>query len=110
LHPETVADGYAVQDAVAALNGLRQRGWKIGATNAAARAVINIAEPVSGRLYAPFCHDSPAELSADAFGMRALEPEADVPPRREPYGEDDVAEAVAMAHPRSSPRQPAPRP
>ena len=67
LAPESVADGYAVQDAVAALNRLPQRGWKIDATNAAARVVINIAEPVSGRLYAPFCHDSRAELSADAF-------------------------------------------
>ena len=105
LHPESVADGYAVQDAVAALNGLPQRGWKIGATNAAARAVINISEPVSGRLYAPFFHDSPAELSADAFAMRALEPEvaftlaADLPPRSQPYSEDEVAEAVATTHP-----------
>lgn len=74
--PPCEADGYAVQDALIRASGLAAVGWKIGATNRAAQELLSLPGPLSGRLLAPFCFDSPAELSSGDFAVRALEPEA----------------------------------
>lgn len=103
--PPSPADGYAIQHAMVRASGLGAVGWKIGATNRAAQQMLSLLGPVSGRLLAPFCFDSPARLPASDFTIRALEPEiafrlaADLPPRDTPYGAAQVAAAVASAHP-----------
>jgi 2-keto-4-pentenoate hydratase len=103
--PPGVADGYAIQDAMLRASGLAPVGWKIGATNEAAQRMLSLDGPVSGRLLAPFCFDTPATLPTEDFAIRALEPEiafrlaTDLPPRAVPYDEREVAAAVGSAHP-----------
>ncbi|MDP6517071.1 MAG: fumarylacetoacetate hydrolase family protein [Alphaproteobacteria bacterium] len=105
LRPQTVADGYAVQDAVIHRSGLAHVGWKIGATNPVVQAQLGLPGPLSGRLLAPFRHDSPAVLDATDFAMRALEPEiafrlaGDLPARARAYDRAEVAAAVGTVHP-----------
>ena len=103
--PPTIADGYAIQHAMVRASGLPAVGWKIGATNRVAQQMLSLPGPVSGRLLAPFCFESPARLPASDFTIRALEPEiafrlaVDLPPRDAPYSVVQVAAAVASAHP-----------
>jgi len=103
--PPDLEHAYAVQDAMIAAAGLAPAGWKIGATNRAAQHMLNLDGPLSGRLLAPFCFDSPAILPSGDFALRLLEPEiafrlaSDLPPRATRYAPDEVAAAVASAHP-----------
>lgn len=103
--PVSVDDGYAIQDAMVAASGLPFAGWKIGATNRAAQAMLRLDGPVAGRLLAPFCHRTPARIPSADFAIRALEPEiafrlhADLPPRSGGWDAGSVIGAVASAHP-----------
>jgi 2-keto-4-pentenoate hydratase len=105
LWPNTVADGYAIQDALARISGLHSIGWKIGATNQSAQEHLSLSGPLSGRLFAPFRHDSPAMIDSHTALLRALEPEIafrmgrDLPKRARPYNAADVTEAIAWAQP-----------
>lgn len=105
LWPNTVADGYAIQDALARISGLHSIGWKIGATNPSAQEHLSLSGPLSGRLFAPFRHDSPAVIDSHTALLRALEPEIafrmgrDLPKRDRPYDATDVTEAIAWAQP-----------
>ena len=49
--PLTLDEGYAVQHALAVRMGA-QRGWKVGATGAGARAALGVVEPIYGRVFA----------------------------------------------------------
>lgn len=105
IWPNTIADGYAVQDALARISGLHAIGWKVGATSDTARRALSLAEPVSGRLFGPFRHDSPAIIDARTATLRAVEPEVafrmgrDLPEREDPYSTADVTDAIAWAQP-----------
>ncbi len=105
MRPADTDAAYSIQDAhVAGLDGAVV-GWKVGATNAAAQAMLNHAEPFYGRLLAPAVHESPAGIeAADLFG-RGIEVEfafrlgRDLPASGAPYDRDAVAGAVAAVHP-----------
>lgn len=105
LWPTTVTDGYAIQDALARISGLHRVGWKIGATNRAAQEQLSLPGPLSGRLFAPFRHDSPAVINSGTAVLRALEPEIafrlgrDLPARDRPYEPANITEAIAWAQP-----------
>src|SRR5580700_5805239 len=102
--PATVDEGYAIQDALVALSGARVVGWKLGATTPYWQKRGQLSEPIAGRLLEPFVHRSPASLPGGAFHLRLVESEyafrlgRDLPPRAEPYGREEVEDAVVAVH------------
>lgn len=97
VRPRSVAEAYAVQDAVAFALG-PVLGWKVGAS-------APEAEPACAPLLAGALHQSPAVLAAEAFPLRGIEAEIAfrfaTAPKRGPSGFDreGVVEAIATAHP-----------
>jgi 2-keto-4-pentenoate hydratase len=102
--PQTLSDGYAVQDAMAALAGQKVVGWKIAATSAAGQRHIGVEEPLGGRLFADFLLSDGALLPAAPLHMRVAEAEfafrlgRDLAPRETPYEIGEVCDAVADLH------------
>jgi len=103
--PASLAEGYAIQEALVAQGGSPAVGFKIGATSAKAQRFLGIDTPFSGHILAAGVQDSPASLAVGRFNFCLVEPEfafrlADpLPPREQPYDEATVAEAVASLHP-----------
>lgn len=105
LRPADSAAAYAIQDSHAAALGGAVLGWKVGATNAAAQAMLGYPEPFYGRLLAPAVHDSPAEIAADTLFRRGIEVEfafrlaRGLPAAGAPWSREAVADAVGSVHP-----------
>ncbi|MCB0211419.1 MAG: fumarylacetoacetate hydrolase family protein [Anaerolineae bacterium] len=107
--PDNFIEAYAVQDAfveqLLAHYGGRTVGYKIACTNEAAQRDLHVDGPFSGRLLSNFVYDSPAQLYADDFFIRVIEPEygvelgQDLPPRSTPYSRQEVADAVGAIMP-----------
>jgi 2-keto-4-pentenoate hydratase len=99
--PGSLAEGYAVQDAMTALSRQTVFGWKIAATSTAGQRHIGVSEPLAGRLFADFVLKDGAVLDAGPMLMRAAEAEfafrlgQDLPSRADPYQLDEVVRAVA---------------
>jgi len=80
--------------------GWRQIGWKIGCTNAAARAQLGIDAPFYGRLYADTTLPSPADLPAGAGYFKVYEAEIalvvgrNLDPADGPFTADDLEAAT----------------
>jgi 2-keto-4-pentenoate hydratase len=97
LVPMDNAGAYEVQEAVARQLGFAVAGWKVGSPNP--RGEVSAA-PLFDRLVTP----SPARFSPAADSFRAVEAELalslarDLPPRPQPYGEDEAWDAVAAVH------------
>lgn len=95
--PKDWAEAYAIQDAVQ-----RQLGpvaaWKVGAPSPDA-------EPGRSAIAAATLHTGPVRLPASAFNVIGMEAElayrfaTPLPPRDEPYTEEEVAAAIASIHP-----------
>lgn len=104
LRPADLAEGYAVQAAMAGAVGERVVGWKIAATSGAGQAHINVEGPIAGRLFASKLHSDGATLPLRGNRMRVAEAEfafvmgQDLPPRQTPYSREEVLEAVAALH------------
>lgn len=94
--PRTVADAYAIQDAVVAKLGATG-GWKVGARSASA-------EPTCAPLPATLILQSPQRFTSGQFACNGVEAELaftlshDLPPRTQPYCVADVEAAVATVH------------
>lgn len=103
--PATVEDGYAVQDRLIELLGEPVGGWFCACTNPEIQRLLGLDRPYWARLLAAALHESPAVPPAAGFVSIALECEfafrlgRDLPPRERPYEPDEVADAVATAHP-----------
>lgn len=103
--PPTVAEGYEVQDALAAHAGIPVAGFKIGATNKKVQARFGVDTPFSGRLFKPFVSASPMTIPAGAVNFYLIEAEFDfvmgatLAPRAQPYTMDEARAAVATVHP-----------
>jgi 2-keto-4-pentenoate hydratase len=97
VRPRTVADAYAVQDAVVSKLGAIA-GWKVGAKDRSA-------EPTCAPLPAPLILRSPQRFAPGRFADNGVEAELaftlahDLPPRPQPYRVADIAAAVATVHP-----------
>jgi 2-keto-4-pentenoate hydratase len=98
--PQSVAEGYAIQDALASNHGGEVIGWKIAATSSEGQRHIGVSEPLGGRLFARFCHGDGARLPAGGLHMRVAEAEfcfrlvQDLPPRPNSYATEEVMAAV----------------
>lgn len=97
-------EAWAVQSAVAARIGDSVAGWKLGATNATARARLNLARPFLGRIYAAESHRSGEAIGGRLPDGCQLEVELafvfgdSLPARAEPYNRQEVAAAVSSCH------------
>jgi len=104
LRPETRAQGYLIQAQMESLSPQPLFGWKIAATSLAGQRHIAVDGPLAGRLLAEMVHRDGAALTFGANHMRVAEAEFafrmahDLPPRDEPYGQDEVLSAVAKLH------------
>jgi 2-keto-4-pentenoate hydratase len=99
----SVADAYAVQDALA--HGHPVRGWKVTALKPEQQRGYLSDRPVAGALLAPFVHAAPAALPLAAFITPLLECEvafvlgADLPPRATPYSREEIEAAIEAVVP-----------
>lgn len=88
----SIAEAYAIQDAVVAKSG-GIGGWKVGAASPAA-------EPQCAPLPAPLIFQGPARLPAEAYGRLGIEAEiafhitSSLPPRDLPYSRSEVIAGV----------------
>jgi 2-keto-4-pentenoate hydratase len=102
--PENRTSGYAVQAALARESGQPVVGWKIAATSAAGQAHINVDGPIAGRLLANRVLAPGATVSLKGNAMLVAEVEfafrmgQNLPPRAEPYGNEEVLQAVDSLH------------
>lgn len=104
----SLADAYAIQDALCARLGPRlggHAGWKIGLTSPRMQAMCDIPHPVAGRVFAARIHPSGAPLPLGGLLRMGLEFEICVrldralPARAEPWTRAEVAAAVGAVCP-----------
>ena len=102
--PSTRAEGYAIQERLAAIAAQPVVGWKIAATSPAGQAHIKVDGPLAGRLLAKRVLENGAAISLDGNLMRVAEAEfafmvgRDLPKRDTPYTRDEVMAAVSALH------------
>lgn len=102
--PLSLAEGYGIQRAMAALSGRELLGWKIAATSEAGQKHIGVDAPVAGRLFAGFASGDGARVPAGEMLMRVAEAEfafrlaKDLPARGAAYTRAEVADAVSALH------------
>ena len=104
LRPHTLAEGYAIQDAMVGNAAQPVAGWKIAATSKAGQAHIGVTEPLAGRLFKNFILEDGARLPAAPLHMKVMEAEFafrmahDLLPRSSVYEQAEVCDAVAALH------------
>ncbi|MCY4590789.1 MAG: fumarylacetoacetate hydrolase family protein [Alphaproteobacteria bacterium] len=102
-------DGYAVQsslfDRLLASSGGHRVGYKIGATNPAAREMLETDQAFAGSLLSTLCHPGPHVISAAEWHVIVVEPEIavrlgrDLPATGSPHTPTSVADAVEAVAP-----------
>ncbi|WP_431284589.1 2-keto-4-pentenoate hydratase [Humitalea sp. 24SJ18S-53] len=96
LQPATIAQAYAIQDAVNLALG-PVAGWKVS-------PLRGTDPPNCAPIGAALIHASPARLASGALPGAEIEGEVavtlgrDLPPRATPYGPDDLGAAIASVH------------
>ena len=105
LVPPDNATAYRVAGLAAEELGWKIGGWKIAAMKEAMQRALRTDQPIYGRVFAQFIHESPATFEYRKLVNPIPEVEyaarlgADLPPRAKAYGEEEVAAAVASLHP-----------
>ena len=105
IQPQSRADGYAIQAALANHWPGQLFGWKIAATSEAGQKHINVGGPLAGRIFAETVIADGGTAPMKGNEMRVGEPEfafrfaRDLPPRANPYSVHEVLEAVGTLHP-----------
>lgn len=100
VQPVDMAAAYAVQDEIMRLCGGHIVGFKVGSTSEEAQRFLGTTEPGSCPVPAPYMFESAAEVAIAPAQMPSLEGEfacrlgRDLPPRSEPYGYDEVRDAI----------------
>lgn len=103
--PATRAEAYAIQASMMADSAAPLFGWKIAATSLAGQKHIGVDGPLAGRYIAERVVPSGGRIPFGTNHMKVAEVEfafrlgRDLPPRDDPYTEDEVFAAVASAHP-----------
>jgi len=103
--PNDRAEAYAIQAELARLSGQAAIGWKIAATSLAGQAHIGVDGPLAGRLLSQRVLEGGANIPLSGNLMQVAEAEfafcfgKSLPKRDEPYGVEEVLEAVESLHP-----------
>jgi 2-keto-4-pentenoate hydratase len=104
LRPHSLAEGYAIQDAMVATAAQPVSGWKIAATSKAGQEHIGVTEPLAGRLFKNFILQDGARLPAAPLHMAVIEAEfafrmgRELKPRDTAYEKTEVSDAVGALH------------
>src|SRR3954468_18871076 len=104
IRPASLAEGYAIQEAMLEIAGQPAIGWKIAATSAAGQKHIGVTEPLAGRLFRDFVLSDGARRPIAKNHMRVAEAEfafkmaRDLPPRGKDYTLREVCDTVAALH------------
>ena len=102
--PESLAEGYAVQRAVAGRSGSATIGWKIAATSKAGQAHIGVDGPLAGRLLECKAYRDGDRIPAGPLHMGVAEAEfafrvgRDLPLADAPYSPDEATGRMAALH------------
>ncbi|MCB1739092.1 MAG: 2-keto-4-pentenoate hydratase [Gammaproteobacteria bacterium] len=102
--PDSLEDGYQIQDLVVTCYGEQVGAWKIGATHPNAQAGLGVPGPVASRLFSRNLLQGSQRVK-DTFLIRGLEAEyafrlgADLPARATPYTREEILDAVVSVHP-----------
>jgi 2-keto-4-pentenoate hydratase len=105
MRPADRAEGYRVQAFLMDHTSQPLFGWKIAATSLLGQQHINVDGPLAGRLLAERVIEDGGECPLGNNLMKVAELEfafrmgADLPPRAQPYTQDEVMAAVATLHP-----------
>ena len=105
LLPADADAAYRVAALVERLLDWPRMGWKIAANMPEMQRALRAAEPIMGRVFAPFLMNNPARLDPSRLLHPVVEAEiaiclaADLPPRAAPYTEADILAAIASIHP-----------
>ena len=104
--PTSMDESYAIQSRVAELMGLPLAGWKIGAASKTVAKAEGADTAVSGRLFTPNIHHSPASLGIDMFtSFRNCEVEfvlrtgRVIPASTSAHSRESIRDAVDMLFP-----------
>ena len=103
--PADTEAAYAIQEIQTAESGAVQAGWKLGATNDKALAMLKLDGAFAGPLLAPFRSGNGACIELPVACAPGLESEFlvkladDVPARDRPYPADEIAPAVDYVAP-----------
>lgn len=103
--PQTMEDGYSIQDAFMNSWTASIAGWKVGATAPKVQQVYGVDEPFYGPFYEPDVYASPAHPNASRFGHLCIECEfafrfaRALPPRDEKYTREEILDAVDVLIP-----------
>ncbi len=98
--PQSIADGFAIQQAIIEFSGERIAGWKIACTAKPVQELFGVDEPFFGAVLESVLFDSPAQIEAARFPIGCVESEVafrigkDLPPRATDYSTKDVRSAV----------------
>src|SRR3954471_15243729 len=104
IRPSSLAEGYAIQEAMLELARQPAIGWKIAATSAAGQKHIGVTEPLAGRLFRDYVLPDGARRPIARNHMRVAEAEfafkmaRDLPPRGTDYSRTEVCDAVGAMH------------
>lgn len=104
MRPMSRAEGYAAAAAVAAQSGSAVAGWKIAATSEAGQKHINVDGPIIGRILKSRLLPEGASVPLGDNIMRVAEAEfafgfvKDLPPRSQPYTQEEALDAVGALH------------
>jgi 2-keto-4-pentenoate hydratase len=105
LVPDDRDSAYRVAELVRQGLGWQGGGWKIAGTNPTMQQRLRAHEPIYGRVFAQFIHESPAVIECEPLMMPIIECEfafelgRDLPARESPYTADEVAAAVSAVRP-----------
>jgi 2-keto-4-pentenoate hydratase len=98
--PQSLAEGYDVQNAFRAIWPDTVAGWKIGATAPPTMARFGLDHPMYGPFFASNVHSSPARTAAPTQHAMAIESEfayrfgRDLPARAAPYAREEIIAAI----------------
>ena len=104
--PRSVAEGYAIQNALAEELRYDNGGWFCACTNVEVQQKLGLGEPYSARLFKHDIFETPAAFPADHFPSTivmecefAFRLGSDLKPRTRPYERNEVIDAVDTLHP-----------
>ena len=104
--PQSVQEGYAIQQALVSHSKQAVFGWKIAATSVAGQTHIGVDGPIAGRLLVNKVSEKPFTVPLGKGNiMQVAEAEfafrmgQDLPPREQPYTQEEVMDSVAALYP-----------
>jgi 2-keto-4-pentenoate hydratase len=105
LTPQTMEQGYELQDAIIKIWDEPIVGWKVGATNEKVQELFGVNEPFHGPFFGPTTFDSPAQPEARKFGHLCIESEfafrfgSTLAARENSYGREEILDAIEAVIP-----------